>query len=158
MILSVPVSVLSCFAVLRQSLAASLVLLTVAGFMTLADMSVGYAADGDYFSAFPELPIPPNMQEDADNAVRFDQPEGRVITLQASGAVSPSDIVDFYDKTMPALGWTRHSLDTSGVSIDESGSKPLRKAYFTRDKELLFFEINGLGNGQARMNVLLRPR
>lgn len=106
-------------------------------------------AENGYFSALPELPVPPLMQENDDSAVRFDQPEGRIITLQASGKAEPQEIIDFYDTALPSLGWTRHNVN------DDKGQE--HKVYYTRDKEVLFFEIKGLSDGSARLNVLLRP-
>lgn len=109
-----------------------------------------WAEGNGYFSALPELPVPPLMQEDADNAVRFDQPEGRIITLQAVGPVKANEVTEFYAKTMPALGWERHSVTSKDKSVE--------KTYYTREKEVLLMEINVLKDGSSRLNVLLRPR
>lgn len=123
--------------------------LFVAFALFFAVENVAFGEDG-YFSAFPELPLPPLMQENADSAVRFDQPEGRIITLQANGAVKPSQIIDFYDKALPSLGWTRHSV--------AAGKTSGKKFWYSRDAEVLFFEIKALNGGSSRLNVLLRPR
>lgn len=110
-------------------------------------------AENGYFSALPELPLPPLMQELPDSAVRFDQPEGRIITLQAGGDVGVNEIIDFYEKTLPELGWLRHQVAKDDAGDIVKGDK----AYFTRDKEILFIEIKSLSNGSSRLNVLLRP-
>lgn len=101
-----------------------------------------------YFSALPELPIPANMHEDEDSAVRFDQPEGRIITLQASGSVKPNEITDFYTKTLPSLGWTFHPDAKSAPGT----------GYYSRGAEVLLMEIRPSEGGISRLNVLLRPR
>lgn len=120
------------------------------GMVGLGAAGTAWAEESGYFSALPELPVPPLMREDADNAVRFDQPEGRIITLRALGPAKSGEIVEFYNKTMPALGWERHSV--------KSTDKRVEKTYYTREKEVLLMEINTLKDGSSRLNVLLRPR
>jgi hypothetical protein len=99
-----------------------------------------FAAETAYFSALPDLPVAPGLSEAPDSAVRFDQPEGRVVVLQASGVVQESEIKSFYQKALPALGW-----------------QPGGDGRFTRDHEALTLEIKPQQVGQVRLNVLLRP-
>jgi hypothetical protein len=103
-------------------------------------VSPAFAATS-YFSALPELPLPPQMMEDQGSAVRFDQPEGRVIVLQASGTAQPSGINDFYLKTLPALGWKNEG-----------------NGRFTRTKEALILDVKPLDKTHNRLNILLKPQ
>lgn len=97
-----------------------------------------------YFSALPDLPVAPRLEEMPHGTVRFDQPEGRIIVLQAAGPAETSDIMSFYAKTLPALGWT---LKAPGQ--------------YTRGREVLLLDIRQVqsrdGEGDNRLNILLRP-
>jgi len=103
------------------------------------------AADTAYFSALPDLPLAPGLTEEADSAVRFDQPEGRIVVLQAVGAAQVSDIMNFYAKTLPALGWTMKA-----------------PGQYSRDKEVLQMEVKpaqaAAKGRQTRLQVMLRPQ
>lgn len=129
----------------------------VAMFAMTGQSAFAQIGEESYFSAFPELPIPAHMTENPDSAVRFDQPDGRIITLQAVGRVNSDEVIEFYHKTMPALGWARNAVDADSAARGGKADKTTRRASYTRDKEVLFFEINNLANGSVRVNVLLRP-
>lgn len=109
-------------------------------------MSVpAFAAETAYFSALREMPVAPNLTEDVNSAVRFDQPEGRIIVMQASGFAQSAEITDFYNKTLPALGWKSTGTNS-----------------FSRDQEVLILDIkplntNGTKSGN-RLNILVKPR
>lgn len=94
-----------------------------------------------YFSALSDLPVAPSLREEPGSAVRFDQPEGRIIVLQAVGTAEPSDIMEFYAKTLPALGWT---LKAPGQ--------------YVRDREVLLLDVKPGPDGNNRLRLLLRPR
>jgi hypothetical protein len=100
-----------------------------------------FAASTAYFSALPDLPLAPNLNEEAGSAVRFDQPEGRIIILQATGKSQAPEINGFYYKTLPALGWKQ-----------QDGNR------YTRDRESLTWDVKPMGNGQNRLNVLVKPQ
>ena len=100
-----------------------------------------FAGGTQYFSALPDLPLAPNLAEEADSAVRFDQPEGRIIILQATGKAQAPEINGFYYKTLPALGWKQADANR-----------------FTREHESLTFDIKPLANGQNRLNVMVKPQ
>jgi hypothetical protein len=100
-----------------------------------------FAGNTQYFSALPDLPLAPHLTEDTDSAVGFDQPEGRVIVLQASGDAQANDINQFYTKTLPALGW-------KSVGGDR----------YERGHESLTLDVKPAGNHQTRLNILLKPQ
>lgn len=100
-----------------------------------------FAAGTQYFSAMPDLPLPAGLSEDTNSAVRFDQPEGRVIVLEASGTAQAYDITKFYQATLPALGW-----------------KSVGQNRFIRDEETMTIDIKSLGGAHNRLNILLKPQ
>jgi hypothetical protein len=100
-----------------------------------------FAGDTTYFSDLPDLPVAPHLVEDADSAVRFDQPEGRIIVLQASGSVQANEINEFYAQTLPALGW-----------------KSMGGNRYIRAKEALTLDIKSAGKGETRLNILVKPQ
>jgi hypothetical protein len=100
-----------------------------------------FAASTTYFSDLPDLPVAPHLVEDPDSAVRFDQPEGRVIVLQASGNAQANEINNFYAMTLPALGW-----------------KSAGNNRYIRAKETLTLDVKSAGSGQTRLNILVKPQ
>lgn len=94
-----------------------------------------------YFSALPDLPLPAAMAEEANSAVRFDQPEGRVIVLQASGTAQPTYIKGFYQRTLPALGWKEAGPDR-----------------YLRAQESLTIRVNPLDASHNRLHILVKPQ
>lgn len=100
-----------------------------------------WAGPAAYFSALPDLPVAPGLAEEADSAVHFDQPEGRIIVLQAIGQSKVDDIKQFYSKTLPALGW-----------------KMLKPGRYVRNNEVLLLNVKQPPKGPVRLRILLRPR
>ena len=100
----------------------------------------GASANTYYFSALPDMPVAPGLREDVETAVHFDQPEGRVIVLQASGNRSEQSVKSFYSKTLPALGWEN-----------------LPDGRWRRDGEVLTLDIRTAAGQISRINLLIRP-
>lgn len=105
------------------------------------------AGQAAYFSALPELPVATGMAEVPGTAVRFDQPEGRIIVLQAVGRASVNDIKAFYHNTLPALGWQ-----------EKGENRFVRKGDGQAETLLLETRVDKGKNGAGtRLNVLVRP-
>ncbi len=70
-----------------------------------------------YFSVIQDLPLMPGLRELADQAVVFDQPEGRIVESAAlsRGPDQPA-IKRFYETTLPALGWRAMSARGEGIA------------------------------------------
>lgn len=81
-----------------------LLLLALAGLPALT-ATVGQAQDTRYFEALPDLPVMAGLVELEAAGISFDKPGGRIVTLYATGAAAPETVADFYDETLPALGW-----------------------------------------------------
>ncbi len=64
------------------------------------------AADGATFVADVEdLPLMPGLAEVSGAGVVFDKPGGRIVEAYAEGAVGRAEVIDFYRRTLPQLGW-----------------------------------------------------
>jgi len=66
------------------------------------------AADA-YVAGIEDLPLMPRLVEHADQRLKFDSAGGRVVEALASGAVARTEILDFYARTLPELGWRPQS-------------------------------------------------
>ena len=59
----------------------------------------------DYLSGISDLPLPAGLVEAKDKSTVFDSAVGRVVTAYASGPGTADSVHDFYDDTLPQLGW-----------------------------------------------------
>lgn len=75
-----------------------------------------YAADVTYSTILPDLPLMHGMTEQANDAVVFDKASGRIVDLTAISSAAPADILAFYQKTLPPLGW---QMQSSGTFVRE---------------------------------------
>ncbi len=68
--------------------------------------SAAARAETAYLTALPDVPLMAQMQEIRDSDVVFDKAQGRIVeeTVKAS-KLTPQQIVNFYQATLPALGW-----------------------------------------------------
>ena len=98
-----------------------------------------------FLSAAPEIPLAPGLQENESGMFIFDKPEGRIVSMEAISAEPAAQILDFYAKTLPNLGWTMSSAPSSAPS-SASSSAPVPKAnmlVFTRESETLNIQVAG---------------
>lgn len=64
------------------------------------------AAAPGYLRYLPDVPLMDKMTELPDQALIFDKGEGRVIeSAVLAGALSEKEVLDFYNRSLPALGW-----------------------------------------------------
>jgi hypothetical protein len=82
---------------------------------------------------------------DAQAAVAFDVPGGRVIDVAATGKVAWADVVRFYSDTLSQLGWTLIGR------VDEV-------MVFEREDEKLTVERATAPGGKAQVRFNLGPR
>ncbi len=61
-----------------------------------------------YLNAMPDIPVMHGLVEGAGSTLSFDKPSGRILStyVLAEDFISEQDILDFYQKTLPQLGWT----------------------------------------------------
>lgn len=61
----------------------------------------------EYFSAIADLPVAAGLVEQKEKSTVFDAPVGRIVTAYAAGKMDAEDVLDFYDDTLPSLGWEK---------------------------------------------------
>ena len=93
-----------------------------------------------FSSVMSDLPIMPGLIEDADAALLFDKPDGRIIETRATGHVPAHIIKNFYDRALPALGW-----------------QPIEPDTYVRNGEKLSYVITQQ-NAQSVLNLSVTPR
>ena len=49
----------------------------------------------------------PGLEEMTDATVVFDKPAGRIVAVAARGAVSRAEVLAYYARVLPQLGWRR---------------------------------------------------
>ena len=74
--------------------------------VALLSATVTLAADR-FVSGVADLPLMPGLEEIDGSAMVFSKPQGRIIEVMASGAVSRDAVRAFYDRALPQLGWRR---------------------------------------------------
>lgn len=98
------------------------------------------AADA-FFTDLEELPIMSGLAENQAAAVTFETANGRIIEVEASGAMKASDVLSFYGETLPQLGWTR-----------------IENGVFERDQERLALTISDTEAGRVLVAFSLSPK
>lgn len=90
------------------------------GFFSIVGSVSSANSQEGFFSIIPDLPLMDGLEEISTSALIFDNPEGRIISIDASGKVPEQMVIEFYSNTLPQLGWS-----------------PLGGGRFIREKELL---------------------
>ena len=83
-----------------------------------------------FVSTIEDLPLMDGLIEEEGGMV-FDSARGRIVEAFATGWVNEGAVRDFYDETLPQLGW-----------------RPLGQGAFQRENEILMVEFPG-GPGAA---------
>lgn len=66
----------------------------------------GAAQEGkEFIAGIEDLPVMPGLAEIADAGLIFDKPSGRIVEAYAQGEVGEQAVLDFYQETLPQLGW-----------------------------------------------------
>ncbi len=58
-----------------------------------------------YVTGVADLPLMPGLTEVAGAGVVFDKPSGRIVETYVQGEVGRDAVLDFYRRSLPALGW-----------------------------------------------------
>ena len=109
----------------------------------------GMATDSVFMSGFEDLPLMNGLKQSEDTALTFDSPGGRIIEAYAqSDEIEKQKIMDFYDKTLPQLGWTRLKKKSKSnsfsyiregeeltISVDDGTPATVRFELKTKEKE-----------------------
>tara|TARA_Y100000739_G_C20462683_1_gene397523 strand:- start:193 stop:612 length:420 start_codon:yes stop_codon:yes gene_type:complete len=84
-----------------------------------------------FVSAIDDLPLMDGLVEDLDSSTVFETSSGRIIEVFASGVLKQDQLLAFYDKTLPQLGWLR-----------------MKPGLFKREGETLSLEFSAKSKGQ----------
>jgi len=68
-----------------------------------------FAQAENYVAGIRDLPLMPGLSALPDSGVVFDKPGGRIVEAFAEGSATPQSVIDFYDETLPQLGWQREA-------------------------------------------------
>ena len=104
--------------------------------LLLSAISPAWAAE--YLKAVSDLPLADGLKEQTEKATVFDTPLGRIVNAYATGNVKPTAVLDFYDDTLPALGWDRQKAGT-----------------YHRKKEILKIDVWGPDEGPTNVSYTL---
>ena len=107
-----------------------------------------FAGNAVFMSGFEDLPLMDDLKQAEDTAVSFDTPAGRIIEAYAqSNEIGKRKIVDFYNKTLPQLGWKRQPENKKGASVS-----------YTREGEVLTISIDESMPVSVRFELMTREK
>jgi len=122
-----------------MSFAAFAAVIVLCGLAVVAPGSHPWAQEAPRFvSAIEDLPLMPGLIEE-EGTMEFDSARGRIVEAYATGPVSEGSVRDFYDETLPQLGW-----------------RPLGKGTFQRENEILKVEFPGAPGAPPPLSVGFR--
>ena len=73
----------------------------------------------EFLSVLPDIPLPAGMHEIVDSQMSFDSTTGRIIQVVANGKIPQSHVEEFYQVTLPQLGWTAKSADIYSRELEQ---------------------------------------
>ncbi len=101
-----------------------------------AIVSAAYAQQTLYLTELGNIPLIPQASLVENSSVVFDKPSGRIAEVQLVSSLAVDEIMVYYAKTLPPLGWNR-----------------LSQNQFERENEVLIFEAQREGSESV---VLIR--
>lgn len=96
-------------------------------------------ADGNFVTEIEDLPLMPGLTQPPESGVVFDKAAGRIVEAYAVGDIAAGEVRQFYDQTLPQLGW--QTTSTSGV--------------FSREGEILRVEVIDQGAAVTVLYLLV---
>jgi hypothetical protein len=84
---------------------ASFLMVTATALVLLSQLSA--QEPSRFISAIDDLPLMDGLIEDLGSATVFETAGGRIVEVFASGEMEKGQLLAFYDKTLPQLGWHR---------------------------------------------------
>lgn len=72
--------------------------------VTLVGLVAGAVAE-TFLSGLEDVPLMVGLVEVEGSAFTFDKPQGRIVEVRAIGKVTRAQVLEFYDETLPQLGW-----------------------------------------------------
>ena len=109
-------------------------------FITLLFFNYHIHANNNFVPGIVDLPVPASFYLENDSSSIYNNGFGRIITASFIGKAKKEDILDFYYKTLPALGWSKQE-----------------NLFFIRDDESLIIEIIQKNSEELLINFKLTP-
>jgi len=95
----------------------------------------------EFIAGIEDLPVMPGLAEIADAGLIFDKPSGRIVEAYAQGEVGEQAVLDFYQETLPQLGW-----------LSQAGNR------FAREGEELTLQVRASETGGVVVMFRLAPK
>lgn len=94
------------------------------------------AAESGFVSGIDDLPLMPGLAPVDDAGLVFDKPGGRIVEAVAVGRVGTDEVLSFYARIAPQLGWRpeaegRFVREGEVLQLFVSGSPELTTVRFT---------------------------
>lgn len=113
-------------------------LLLLVTILVATPLGIPAARATEYLAGASDLPLATGLKEQPDKGAVFDTPLGRIVTAYAAGNAKPQAVLDFYDATLPQLGWER----------DKPGT-------YHRKQETLKIDVVGPDQGPCKVSFTL---
>ena len=89
-----------------------------------------------YVVGTEDVPLMAGLAINPGPSIAFDSAAGRIVTVYARGTMRADAVIDFYRRTLPALGWTAEGprlfrRDGERLSIDASDGQAGTSVRFT---------------------------
>ena len=95
----------------------------------------------EFIAGIEDLPVMPGLAEIADAGLIFDKPSGRIVEAYAQGEVGEQAVLDFYQETLPQLGW-----------LSQAGNR------YAREGEELTLQVRASETGGVVVMFRLAPK
>ena len=92
-----------------------------------------------FSSIIENLPLINGFKEDLENIVVFETPMGRIIETSALGKGNLQDAIDFYQKSLPQLGWDTRS-----------------KTQYHKNGEMLKIEVKDKSDAESTIRIFFK--
>ena len=101
-----------------------------------------------FMSGFEDLPLMDGLKQAEETAVSFDTPSGRIIEAYAqSNKIKKQEITDFYNKTLPQLGWKRMPKENKNAAVS-----------YMREGEVLTISVDDGTPASVRFELMTREK
>ena len=106
------------------------------------------AQASDYLSILGDVPLAEGLVELPEAGIVFDKPQGRIVQITATHnrEISRDNLIAFYTRSLPNLGWQAHDAETvsaNGILTFARQGEILR---LTFSADLVIFDLTPISN------------
>ena len=80
-------------------------------FVILLVLFAPLARAADFVAGTEDVPLMQGLVPVEGKSLAFDKPEGRIVEAEARGKLARANVREFYDATLPQLGWSASGQD-----------------------------------------------